>query len=41
MLFFYMLIKYDLLNVLCQCIKLPTMLIEYLIDIYLLTSYLC
>lgn len=40
-LFFYMLVKYNLLNVLCQCIKLPTMLIEYLIDIYLLTSYLC
>lgn len=39
--FFYVLVKYDLLNVLCQCIKLPTMLIEYLIDIYLLTSYLC
>lgn len=39
--FFYMLVKYNLLNVLCQCIKLPTMLIEYLIDIYLLTSYLC
>lgn len=38
---FYMLVKYNLLNVLCQCIKLPTMLIEYLIDIYLLTSYLC
>lgn len=40
-LFFYRLVKYNLLNVLCQCIKLPTMLIEYLIDIYLLTSYLC
>lgn len=41
MLFFCMLVKYNLENVLCQCIKLPTMLIEYLIDIYLLTSYLC
>lgn len=38
---FYVLVKYNLLNVLCQCIKLPAMLIEYLIDIYLLTSYLC
>lgn len=36
-----MLVKHNLLNVLWQGIKLPTMLIEYLIDVYLLTHYLC